>query len=393
MLENIKQFTPKILLAFLGLLIGVVVLETSLRIYYWATDRQLFQLKPVRTTLKFYDNEIFGSALVPNQKGWFVPHTREYFTWVEVNSSGWPDVGHTIEKPKGTYRILLLGDSFVENTQVPFEKRFFRQLENSLQKTLKRKIEIIALGRGNTGTAQQLLILQNTGLVYKPDIVVHMFLTANDVKNNSPVLQNDPYLPYFKLDEKGQLEKIQQKRHGDRELAKIKDIVKNLRAVELILSVRQKIQEAKTARAHEYPVDYHVYDEIYDQDYQDAWAITKKLILETRKETEESGAKYILVALSNNEQVHQNIRDVLMKTYPAMKTANLDFEKPDKILQVFCKEEKIDCLFMLPFYKNYVVEHPGETTHNRLEGHWNQTGTDLAAQFLFKNLPPYFSIK
>ncbi len=56
------------------------------------------------------------------------------------------------------------------------------------------------MGRGNTGRAQQYLMLKEYGLKYKPDLVIQMFLTANDVKNNSPVLQNDPYLPYFEID-------------------------------------------------------------------------------------------------------------------------------------------------------------------------------------------------
>jgi len=130
----------KFLLIFFAVVISFLLIEFLLRVF-----------SPHETNLEFYDNPIFGSALVPNQKGLFVTETKEYSSKVEVNSQGWPDTEHSFEKPEGVYRILILGDSFVENFQVPFEKRFFRQLQDKLGS----KFEIIAMGRGNTGTAQQ----------------------------------------------------------------------------------------------------------------------------------------------------------------------------------------------------------------------------------------------
>lgn len=391
--KSLQKLALRVFLVFIGLTTSLLVLEIGMRLYYLMAENQFLGLTPARTTLKFYDDDIFGYVLVPNQKGWFVPHTREYFTWVEANSYGFPDVEHTLQKPPNTLRILLLGDSFAENYQVPLEKRFFRQLETTLKTITKRPIEVIVLGLGNSGTARQLLLLQNFGVSYKPDLVVHMFLTANDVKNNSPVLQMDPYTPYFRLNEQGDLvQTLHQKRSG-RKFSKIKDTLKELRIVELLLAVRQKFFEDQQNRAAGYPLDYHVYDKIYTSEYEEAWAVTKKLILETKKETENAGAKYVLVVLANNEQVNLPVREKILNTYTSMQKSKLDFEKPDKILQEFCKETNIECLFMLPYFKEYVTQHPDKPTHNRLEGHWNQTGTNLAAEFLIKILPNYFSIK
>jgi len=99
------------LIAF-GILLSIFVAEIFLRLF------------KSETTLKFYDNPVFGSAFVPNQKGVFVTETKEYFSNVEINSQGWPDFEHSFEKPRDVYRILILGDSFVENLQVPFENSF-----------------------------------------------------------------------------------------------------------------------------------------------------------------------------------------------------------------------------------------------------------------------------
>ena len=249
-----KKLNAIIFLSFLGLFLGLLLIETGLRVYNWASERQFYGLNPSRTTLEWVDDTIVGRRFSPNQAGWFVPHTKEYFTYIEVGSDGWPDVERELAKPSDTYRILVLGDSFVENMQAPLEKRFFRQLESALNKQIEERperkgVEVVAMGLGNTGTAQQFLMLKHFGLKYKPDLVIHMFLTANDVKNSSLVLQDDAYLPYFKINEKGELEKIPHKLRGERKFAKIKDFLKKFRITELLLWERQKLLERKKKRS------------------------------------------------------------------------------------------------------------------------------------------------
>ncbi len=374
-----RNIFTKFLLTFSGIVVSFLLIEFLLRIFL-----------PPQTTLKFYDNPVFGSAFVPNQKGLFVTETKEYSSNVEINSQGWPDIEHTVDKPKDTYRILILGDSFVENLQVPFEKRFFRQLQDKLG----NKFEIIAMGRGNTGMAQQYLILKKYGLKYKPDLVIQMFLTANDVKNNSPVLQNDPYLPYFEIDEDNNLKEIPQIKRSDRKLSSLKEILKKFEITKIILSLRQKYLEKNASTlAWGYPIDYHIYDSSYSSEYQKAWEITKRLILETKKITEESQAKYILVTLANNEQVDFKVQEEIFNKYPNMKNANPDFEKPDKIIKEFSENENITYWQMLPYFQNYIINNLNSTTHYFYDGHWNETGTNLAAEFLFENLKNYLTIK
>lgn len=348
----------KLFLIILGLGISILLLEAFLRLW-------------PKTTLKFYDNNIFGSAFIPNQKGTFVTNSKEYKTEVAINSHGWPDIEHSYEKPDGIYRILILGDSFVENLQVPLENRIFRQLQSKLGD----KFEVVAMGRGNTGTAQQYLMLKNLGIKYKPDLVVQMFFEANDIKNNSPLMQNDPYLPYFKLDSDGSLIELPHQKRSDRKNESLKEILKNLRVVELLLSVRQNIRERKENLKTGYPIDYHVYDKNYSEEFLGAWEVTKRLILETKSETEKSGAKYMLVPFPGSEQVDVNKQNTIYKTYPQIADAEIDFEKPDKILSNFCDENGIECYSMLHRFKDSTSYYPRD-------GHWTQEGTDQVSQFL-----------
>ena len=352
----------KILVIILGIGLSVLLLEMFLGIW-------------PKTNLKFYDNDIFGSAFVPNQKGIFVANSKEYKTEVAINSHGWPDVEHSYEKQSGIFRILILGDSFVENLQTPLENRFYRQLQDKLGEGF----EVVAMGRGDTGTAQQYLILKNYGLKYKPDLVIHIFLEANDVKNNSPLLKNDPYLPYFEIEANGSLRELPHQKRSDRKNERLKTILKNSRIVELLLSVRQNLREKKENLENGYPTDYHVYDEDYSAGYSTAWDITKKLILETKMTTEETGAKYILVPIPGSEQVSESKQNAIYKTYLQMANAKIDFEKPDKILLNFCRENNIGCYSMLSLFKDSSSYYPRD-------GHWTQEGTDLAAKFLIEIL-------
>ena len=382
-----------VLVILIAITLSLTLIEVSLRLYYLVSEKQFIGLTPKRSTLKYYDEESTGRSLVPNQKGWFVPHTKEYISLVEVNSHGFPDTKHSYEKGESVFRILILGDSFVENFQVPLEKRFFRQLEEKLKNEVDSKIEIIALGRGNTGTAVQYLILKHFGLKYQPDLVLHFFLTANDVKNNSQVLQNDPYLPYFSLNNSGILDQVPHLARADRKLSSLKESLKKFRVTEIALLARQKILEAKNNEKHGFPLDYHVYRENYSEDYKEAWEVTKKLILETKSLSEENEADYILVTLANNEQVNASVWNELGQIFPELKSAKLDLEKPDRILNEYCEEKELNCLSMLPYFKNFISNNPEAVTHNRLGGHWNQTGTNLATKFLFEKLEGYFSNK
>ena len=66
---------------------------------------------------------------------------------------------------------------------------------------------------------------------------------------------------------------------------------------------------------------------------------------------------------------------------------NIDFDKPDKILLNFCSEYKIDCFSMLSYFR----KDSNKVLFNFYEGHWNQKGTDLTAEFLEGILKGYLS--
>ncbi len=122
---------------------------------------------------------------------------------VEFNRMGFRDDEHPRPKPPGTRRIVVIGDSFSEAVQVNLEETYFRRLEALLNRSGPDRWEIINLGVGDFGTAQEWLALQNFGYQFDPDFVLLEIYPLNDICNNSIRLaglcksQNDEYRPYY----------------------------------------------------------------------------------------------------------------------------------------------------------------------------------------------------
>src|SRR5215831_19042426 len=66
----------------------------------------------------------------PNTR--FVYERSEFRVPVQFSSAGLRDREFALAKPPGTYRIALLGDSFVEALQVPLDSCAAKRLESAL---------------------------------------------------------------------------------------------------------------------------------------------------------------------------------------------------------------------------------------------------------------------
>ena len=85
-------------------------------------------------------------------------------TFVRTSSAGLRDREHTVDKPPGTVRVAVLGDSFAEAFQVAADQTFWVVLERELGRCpayAGRAVEEINFGVGGYGTAQELLILRD----------------------------------------------------------------------------------------------------------------------------------------------------------------------------------------------------------------------------------------
>lgn len=110
-----------------------------------------------------------------------------YDTALTYNGKGYRGPEASYDKPDNTYRILIIGDSFVESIQVPYEKTFQALLQDQLNEvgTSDKQYEVIAMGRTGWGTVHETAYYQIEGYKYSADLVILMFY-VNDVADNFP---------------------------------------------------------------------------------------------------------------------------------------------------------------------------------------------------------------
>ncbi len=85
---------------------------------------------------------------------------------------------HAFEKPCGTTRIIVLGDSYAAGQFVSNDQRFTEQMER-----LVPGLEIINLALEGTGTDQQALLYEHVGLRYDHDAVMILPFLQNIRRN------------------------------------------------------------------------------------------------------------------------------------------------------------------------------------------------------------------
>jgi hypothetical protein len=114
------------------------------------------------------------------------------------------DQNYPVTRQGDTFRIMLLGDSFVENLHIREVQTHQHVLEDRLNTLVSPalKIEVIAAGIGGWGPAQELLYFRSIGQAYRPDLLLIQWYPGNDLVDNmpnrAPTYQGVPcYSPYL----------------------------------------------------------------------------------------------------------------------------------------------------------------------------------------------------
>lgn len=177
-----------------SLLLTAIVLECSLRAL------GPFLPGTYRTGPLIEPDPTLGWRNIPSTVTWF--RQPEFVARAETNAEG--RFGPLVRKDRPEQRVLVLGDSFVGATQIPYERSLTAVLQRELGRT--RDVEVINAGVSGYGTDQEVLSLEVHGPALSPDVVVLVFTVANDVWNDHyPFESQRPTYqkPYFVADGEG----------------------------------------------------------------------------------------------------------------------------------------------------------------------------------------------
>jgi hypothetical protein len=390
---SVQQWRMKILLALVGIIIGLVVVEAGLR------------LMGIEYPL-FYDYDPYlGNKLRPGVKGYYVSEGRGY---VSINSDGLRDREHPISHPADTLRIAVLGDSYTEAMQVNADEAFWAVMAKELQhcdKLRGRKVEVINFGQSDFGTTQELIELRHKVWKYSPDIVLLAFTTGNDVSDNSRKLKQVNYYPYYIYQvDKLILDDRQTKENWAKENTFYRQIIVNhlftLRFVQVINHTKDLLRNwwlaqasrntatTSSVKGQESGISDSIYRAPTSEAWKDAWRVTEGVLLLMRDEVRQKGAQFFLVTLTNGAQVDPNPANRLVF---AKSLGVGDLFYTERRLENFCQEHHIPILLLGPPFQAYATQHHvflhgfGKTLGT---GHWNPEGHRLAGQTIARWLCP-----
>jgi hypothetical protein len=130
--------------------------------------------------------------------------------------------------------------------------------------------------------------------------------------------------------------------------------------------------------------DLNIYKTDLAPSWKEAIELTKEIILNFKKSVEKHGSRFLVVGLSNAEQVHPEVGSKLRNEYGI----ELDYDQPDRILEDFANEHGVPFLKLMPAFRFHHLK-TGQYLHgftSRHEGHWNREGHRLAAELIFQFL-------
>ena len=341
-----------------------------------------------------------GSSLRPGAEG---RYTKEGNAYVRINSDGLRDVEHSEKKPKGTYRIAFLGDSYAEAFQVPLEQSFWKVMERDVGACPGlggRKIEAINFGVSGYGTAQELVTLQRSVWKYSPDLVLLSFTTWNDVRNNSLVLEPDRVRPFYTLQEGAlvlddSFRESARFRRAETWPWRLKEALRaHFHLAQLVFNVTADWNTRRGRNAYQDPrfegifkvdngLDLLAFRPPADRSWQDAWTVTDALLTEFNREVRAKDAKFLVVTLTAGFQVNPDlsVRETVMQ-----RLGTRDLFYPDERIKQLGEMQQFAVLNLAQPFAAYATEHHAYL-HGFLnaaigEGHWNVEGHRLAGDLI-----------
>ena len=120
--------------------------------------------------------------------GYLPGEVEDFADPVRLNALGFHDRDYAPERPTpSTYRIMVLGDSYVAAWEVPLEQTFHKRLEARLEKAdpLGRgSYQVIAFGQGRSAQEREIEWMRQYAPIYRPDMIVYLFFCGNDFMEN-----------------------------------------------------------------------------------------------------------------------------------------------------------------------------------------------------------------
>ncbi|MFN0072172.1 MAG: alginate O-acetyltransferase AlgX-related protein [Chloroflexota bacterium] len=372
--------------ALLGLLLPLLVLEATLRIFGAVLPGNY-------STGKYLTADpVYGRFHVPNFTGWL--RTDEFVNFLRINSEGFRGPELSREKPNGTFRILALGDSYLEAAQVREDQSVVGRLATTLSQDAGRSVDVINTGVGSWGTTQAWLLLERESGRFQPDLQVVFFHPANDLWDNSYSLQRprQPREPFFTLTDDGSLKavpfRLAQKPFrneldpGDLSAQGI------LRRTSWLFHVFETGVLDKLGQGSD-PASPRLntqamafWDPRAESRVKETWDVTLALLRAITTHGAERGVKTIIVIVPSATDVHDEDWRATQERIRANKLQPGNYERFQLSRVLERRRHEVPAIWLDPGPALRTAAASGERMYFRQDGHWTVAGNAVVSEAL-----------
>jgi len=280
--------------------------------------------------------------------GYLPGEVEDFHNPVELNAEGFHDHDYGTERPTpSTYRILVLGDSYVAALEVPLEQTFHKRLEDRLTREdpLGRgSYQVIAIGQGRTAQETEIEWLRRYGPRYEPDLVLLLFFCGNDFMENDPEIFAEASA------------------FGTRYITKVAP--RKIRLYhELLLFPHSRLNGLAAEAAAEYYAEHldrfdpsvgradiespelGLYRNPLPAPWQRAFDRTAKLLEVARRETEKLHARFVLASLSGPQGIGEFAERAL---WARARDPGFDYGRPDRWVDEWAERAHVPLLALGP---------------------------------------------
>ncbi len=363
-------------LLLFGLLIGLLAVEVTLRIL--GPRLPLVHSLTSIATFQTY-HPVYGFFHRAGAAGWI--ETPEFTTYVSFNSRGLREREIAPDKPAGTYRVLVLGDSFVEGAQVPAEDTLTRRLEEILSDQMSgRPVQVINAGNAGFGTAQELLFLEHDGVTYAPDLVVLVYFIDNDLPDNGYRVARDRKLdttrrPFFVPDGQGGITLRPGAAPPPDQFAGVRQLLRRTVSYNLIENFLLW-HEAREQEQAQIGKNRPTYLTNPPDEWEEAWWVTEQLLGRVQQRSSEMGAEFVVVAAPSYFQVNADAWRWLVGG-DTRERNRYEVDVPNRRLAQIAERQGLRLLDLLP--ATQPVQDSGGALYFPADGHWTSAGHAFAA--------------
>jgi hypothetical protein len=357
-------------------------------------------LSPEQSQLITQYDSILGWSKKPMARATF--ETPEYTVTETTNSHGLRGPETTYEKPRNTYRILILGDSFAEGYAVDLDSTSARVQERLLNAVGDRHYEVINGGTQGYSTDQELLFFDAEGRRYHPDLTILLFY-VNDVWYNAqprywrgskplfarvsgrlaltnvPVPKPDPNEFAFAM--RGRTGIAGWARRSDAWLglhSRLYNFARNVVNQSPALSglaIRLGLAEA--------PNELRAWKKIPDPDLEHAWALTESILARLQQEVAGSGSRLLIFYVPTRPTIYPDDWRLTKRKY-AMGDSAWSPEQDAVVLNSICERARIACINPVARFRVEAerLRPAGARLYFSRDAHWNSAGHRLAGGIL-----------